>query len=430
MFHLDNTVFKREFRRGLGFISLALILLILFSGSTFAQTAQFTASDGEPDDNFGYTLAVSGNTMVVGAWQNDSLRANSGAAYVLENGTTDGWQHVAKLIPDNADFAGDEFGKAVAIDGDFLVVGAQFDDTLDKDRGAVYVFKKTPDAETPWTQVAKLTSNDTAFRDFFGQTVAISGTRVVVGAPEDDSAGKQQGAVYIFELDSTDDSWNQVAKLSADDGEANDLFGSAVAIHDDTVLVGAAEHSVQDVNNTGAAYVFAYAGGSWSQVTKLTAGDGDEKDRFGFAVALSGDRALVGAPFDDDSENPGGSVYVFERPVETSSWSQVAKLTAAQPKLGNQFGRSVALFGERALIGSPGDDDNGKESGAAYLFALDEASGTWNQLDKFTADGGATFDEFGMAVSLSDELALVGSHQSDVGDKDDSGSVHVFPLGF
>ncbi len=433
MYHKNYTFIKQNIplRRGVIFLSFVFLVLIILSGSAFAQIAKLTVSDSEPDDNFGYSLALSDTTIVVGAWQNDSLLANSGAAYVFERVSgSNNWNQVIKLIPDNADFAGDEFGKAVAIDGNWLIIGAQFDDYAGKDRGSAYVFERTPNAANAWSQAAKLTAEDSAFRDFFGQTVAISGTRAVVGAPEDDDFGNQSGSAYVFERNPADGSWNQVAKLTANDGEANDIFGSSVTISGETIIVGANEHSHQDVNNNGAAYVFQRnpSDGSWDQVAKLTASDGDELDRFGFSVALIGDRALIGAPFDDDSNNVGGSAYVFERTPSTNTWSQTAKLTAAVPKLGNQFGRSVALAGEQALIGAPEEDDFGNGSGSVYLFQ--QSGSSWSQLNKLIANDGAAFDLFGSAVSLSEELIFIGAHDSDNQGKDDSGSVYIFQLGF
>ncbi len=435
MYHKNYTVTKQNipFRKELMSLSFAFLVLITLLGSAFAQIAKLTDSDSEPDDNFGYSLATSGTTVVIGAWQNDSLRANSGAAYVFERVSgSNNWNQVIKLIPDNADFAGDEFGKAVAIDGNWLIVGAQFDDEAGKDRGAAYVFERNPSVGSTWNQVAKLTASDSAFRDFFGQTVAISGTRAVVGAPEDDDVGNQSGSAYVFERNPADGNWNQVAKLTANDGEANDIFGSSVTIAGETVIVGANEHSHQDINNNGAAYVFQRnpSDGHWGQVAKLTANDGDELDRFGFAVALVGDRVLIGAPFDDDSGNVGGSAYIFERMAGTNNWSQITKLTAADPTLGNQFGRSVALTSEWALIGAPEDDDIGSGSGSAYLFQRDLGNSSWSQLNKFIANDGAAFDLFGSAVSLSNELAIIGAHDSDNQGKDESGSAYIFQLGF
>jgi hypothetical protein len=423
----QNTAQKRKLR----FLEFAVLIFTMLWGSALAQTSKLIVTDAEANDSFGYSLAVSANTLLIGAWQNDSVHSNSGAAYVFELDSGRNWHQAIKLTPDDADFAGDEFGRAVAIDGDWLIVGAQFDDSANKDFGAAYIFERTPDADTAWSMVSLLTANDGAFHDYFGQTVAISGTVAVVGAPEDDDLGRESGSVYIFERSSSDGSWIQVAKLTASDGEGNDLFGSAVAIAGDTVIIGASGHSHQDVNNTGAAYVFVrQPDGSWNETAKLTASDSDELDQFGFAVALHGNRALIGAPFDDDSMNIGGSAYFFERVEGSNTWNQIGKLTASDPKLGNQFGHSVALTGGQALIGSPGNDERDKQSGAAYLFHYDSSLGSWSQQTKLTASDGAMDDLFGFAVSLSDKLAFISMHEDDDGDKKGSGSAYIFEVGF
>jgi hypothetical protein len=410
-------------------LKVVLVVLMALPAPALAQHSKLTAGDAEADDNFGYALAISGRTVLVGAWQNDSLRANSGAAYVFELATDNTWQPTVKLTPDNADFAGDEFGKAVDIDGDYLVIGAQFDDTVDDDRGAAYVFARTDDPSRPWQQVAKGTVICSEFRDFFGRTVAISGNYIVVGAPEDDDMGNQSGSAYVFERNATDGTWQQVAKLTAADGDANDNFGTTVAIDADTVVVGANEHNHNDINNNGAAYVFERdsSTGSWSQTAKLTASDSDAQDEFGTSLALHGNRLLVGVPFDDDPDNAGGSVYVFNRNEGTSIWTQTAKLTAADASLGNQFGYAVALAGNTALIGAPEEDTNGNASGAAYVFQQD-SSGTWRQVDNIIADDSAAFDTFGFAVALSNDLALIAAPEDDDQGQDESGSAYLFPV--
>lgn len=392
-----------------------------FGGAALPQLDKITAADGDGDDNFGYSLAVVGNTMVIGAWQDDDLRLNSGAVYVFDraNGGNN-WNLVIKLLPDNADFAGDEFGRAVDFDGNRIIVGARFDDDLATDRGAVYIFERNAGVGAAWIQADKLTSADVGFRDEFGRAVAISGDRAVVGADNE--------SIYVFERNPANGIWTQTPALSASDGDPNDDFGQSVDISDDTVIVGASEHDHQGVGGTGAAYVFHRnsANGIWSEVDKLTADDADENDQFGFAVAILGDRVIVGAPFDDDAGTTGGSAYVFQRDAGANTFSQDDKLTAANPTLGDQFGHSVALAGERALVGAINDDDQAEDAGAAYLFV--QTGGTWNSSAKLTAADGAAMDEFGFAVSLSDEVAAVGAPEADNNDIDESGSVYVFEL--
>lgn len=388
------------------------------------------ADDAEPDDNFGYAVAISGSTAVVGAWQNNAPSNNSGAAYVFErNDATDTWQQVTKLVPDPGN-TGDQFGRAVAIDGDYIVIGAQWDDDAGNDRGAAYVFRRTPAAASPWTRDGKLTADDGAFRDFFGQTVAVSGTRIAVGAPDDhtDLNGSDSGSVYVFDRNAQSGAWFQTDKLIADDGASNDIFGTALAMDGNWIIAGAPEHNPAGINNAGAAYVFRRSSqdGLWSQVAKLTADDADASDEFGLAVALAGTTAIVGAPFDDDSGNAGGSAYVFERNAGTQQWNQTDKLVANDASLGNRFGNSVALTASRALVGAHWEDEASDDGGAAYLFERPFGSSDWTQIDKLTADDAADEDWFGYDVALTPEYALVGAHQDDDQQSEESGSAYLF----
>lgn len=397
-------------------------------GAIELPLAKLLANDAEPDDNFGYALSVSGTTAVIGAWQNNAPSNNSGAAYVFErNHTADSWHQVAKLVPD-ADNTGDQFGRAVAIDDDFIVIGAQWDDDAGNDRGAAYVYRRTPEAATPWSRDGKLTADDGAFRDFFGQTVAISGSRVAVGAPADhtDLNGSDSGSVYVFERNAQTGTWVQTQKLIAEDGEPNDIFGTALALHGNWIIAGAPDHNPSEINNAGAAYVFRRSSqtGLWDQVAKLTADDADASDQFGLAVALAGTTAVVGAPFDDDSGNAGGSAYIYERSAGTQVWNQVEKLVANDASLGNRFGNSVAVAAGRVLVGAHWEDQESDDGGAAYLFERDGS--VWTQIDKLTADDSADEDWFGYAVAMTSEYALVGAHQDDDQESEESGSAYLF----
>lgn len=417
-------------RRNLRLLVLAAAMQAFTSTPALAQFDKLLAGDAEPDDNFGYALSISGSTAVVGAWQNDSLRGNSGAAYVYEraSGSTE-WAFSIKLIPDDDSFAGDEFGKAVDIDRNWLIVGAQFDDEAGNDRGAAYMFRRTPNGPAPWTRSAKLTANDPAFRDFFGRAVAISGTRVVVGAPEDDDNGAQSGSAYVFELDLPSGTWEFADKLVAPDGVGNDEFGTTVDIAGDTIVVGAGEHGHSGVNDTGGAYVFRRgAGGNWNFEAELLPVDRDELDNFGLAVAIDRNRIVVGAPFDDDDETVGGSAYVFERAPGTSVWNETAKLNPIDASLGDEFGHAVAIAGGQVVVASLEDDDLGNDSGSAYIFQRDPVTGAWSERDKINANDSAAFDEFGFAVAMHAGVALIGAPEDDDQSSDESGSAYLFQL--
>jgi nucleoside-specific outer membrane channel protein Tsx len=258
--------------------------------------------------------------------------------------------------------ADDQFGYSVAIAGDYALVGARFDDDKGVDSGSAYIFKRDG---TSWNQQAKLTASDGAAGDRFGYSVAIAGEYALVGALYDDDKGVNSGSAYIFKRDGT--SWNQQAKLTASDGAAGDQFGWSVAIAGDYALVGALYDADKGVNS-GSAYIFKRDGISWNQQAKLTASDGAAGDQFGHSVAIAGEYALVGAHLDDDNGTDSGSAYIFKR--DGTSWNQQAKLTASDGAAGDQFGYSVAIAGDYALVGARLDDDNGSASGSAYIYML------------------------------------------------------------
>jgi len=377
------------------------------------QQPKLLASDGAAYDRFGHSVAVSGDTAVVGADRNDEKGPDAGAAYVfVRSGTT--WIQQAKLTAADG-HANDYFGVAVAISGDTLLVGAMFNDDTKSDAGAAYVFVRSG---TSWTQQAKLLAADAASSKQLGISVALSGDTALVGAVEDADHGKRSGAAYVFVR--SDTSWTQQAKLTAADGAALDQFGISLSVAGNTALIGAAgddEHGP----GSGSAYVFARSGTSWSQQAKLTAADGAAADQFGISVAVSGDTALVGANLADARGLDSGSAYVFVR--SGTSWSQQAKLTAADGANGDNFGASVALLEDTALVGVPNDRHLGAASGSAYLFVRGGTS--WSQEAKLTAADATSADLFGASVAFSDHTALVGAVcDGDLGSS--SGSAYMY----
>jgi RHS repeat-associated protein len=218
---------------------------------------------------------------------------------------------------------------------------------------------------TTWTQQGKLRASDAAAEDYFGVSVAVSGDYAVVGAYADDDAGSSSGSAYVFKRTGT--SWSQQAKLTASDAAAGDQFGSSAAIWGDSLIVGARLDDDGAVADSGSAYVFTRSGTSWTQEAKLTASDAAAEDRFGNAVGISQDSAIVGAYYNDDGGGQSGSAYVFKR--SGMSWSQQAKLRASDAAAYDYFGNSVSIWGENALVGAYCNDDGGSASGSAYLFS-------------------------------------------------------------
>ena len=351
-----------------------------------------------------------------------------GATYDDDNGSASGsayvfedtglgWTQVAKLVADDG-AESDHFGKCVSICNGTVVVGSYYDDDNGTDSGSAYVFE---DTGSGWVQVAKLTADDGTESDHFGESVSVSDGTVIVGAYGNDGIGSNSGAAYLFE--DTGSGWTQVAKLTADDGRSSDSFGGSVSISGNTAIVGA----IGDDDNgltSGSAYIFTDTGSGWVQIAKLTAADGAADDRFACSVSLSGTRAIVGAYRDDDNGTDSGSAYVFED--TGSGWLQVAKLTAADGAASDYFGLSVSIDGDTAIVGAYNDDDNGEDSGSAYVFE-DSGSG-WTQIARLSDSDGGAGDHFGDSVSISGQRAFVGAPYDDDGGSN-SGSAQVYLIG-
>jgi FG-GAP repeat/Bacterial Ig-like domain (group 1) len=331
------------------------------SGGAWTQQQKLTASDGAANDRFGWSVALAGDTLVVGAPFDDVGASNQGSAYVfVRSGGV--WTQQAKLTASDG-AADDVFGDSVALAGDTLVAGAPEDSLGGNHFGSAYVFVRSGGV---WTQQQKLTASDGGFGDRFGDSVALAGDTLVAGAPLDDVGAGNQGSAYVFVR--SGGVWTQQQKVTASDGAVDDRFGSSVALTGDTLAVGAPSGGVRASFAQGSAYVFVRSGGAWTHEAKLTASDGAAGDSFGSAVALASDSALVGSPGDDVGANGDqGSATVFTR--SSAVWTQQAKVTASDGAPGDDFGRSVALAGDSVVAGAPLDDFGANfDQGSVYVF--------------------------------------------------------------
>jgi len=388
------------------------------ANSLYAQAAKLLASDGAAGDNLGSCVALDGDLAIVGAPGADpNSVSNSGAAYVFHKGD-DGWRQVAKLVANDPN-ADDNFGKAVAISGQTVLVGSPNADPNGSNSGAAYVFNCTSGAGWQWQQAAKLVASDGAASNYFGNAVAIDGSRIVIGAHGRDSS---KGAAYVFEH-SDANGWQEKCKLPSGTLNASDYFGFSVSLDGNTAVSGAYGDD-QAADAAGAAYVFRYSGTSWSLEQKLTAGDAAASDAFGRSVSISGDKVVVSAPMDDyDSKSNVGSAYVFSR--SGSTWSQQKQLKASDGAAGDWFGgmappispAAVSIDGNTVWVGAPGRDDNGGGSGSAYAFG----DPNLGQAAKLLATDGAAGDYMGNSVCVRGNTAIVGAY----GD-DDAGAAYVF----
>ncbi len=349
------------------------------------EVQKLTSSDASADDRFGSSLSVSGDRAVVGAWFASS-------AYVFrysDNGTPldpadDSWVEEDKLTP-SASGPGALFGWSVSISGDRAIVGARFDGAAGSQAGAAYVFRRDDNA-TPsipgddfWVEEEKLTAPDATAGDQFGGSVSASGDRVIVGAQTDDAVGEAAGSAYVFRrddngtpLDPSDDFWVEEDKITGSDEAPGDNFGFSVSISGDHAVVGAWHHNHAG-ERSGAAYVFRRedngtpsdpSDDSWIEEDKLTAFDASPYDDFGVDVAIDGDRIVVGSWLDDDDGSLSGSAYVFRADdngtpsaPDDDFWVLEAKLTAFDGVAGDEFGKSVSISGDRIAVGAFEDDD-------------------------------------------------------------------------
>lgn len=384
------------------------------AGGVWTEVTKLAASDGEVNDSFGVSVALSGNAVLVGALNDAHSGAlGAGSAYLFSD--DGGWIERQKLTAADATDS-DRFGTSVALSADLALVGAAADDhSGGSDAGSAYVFARNA---AVWNQEWRLAAADDAR---FGISVAVSGDTALVGAYRDDTfRGTDSGTAYVFVR--SGGTWAIEQQLEAFSGPF-DNFGLSVALSGDTALVGAVGNDHAGGSEAGAAYVFQRSGDSWVQQQKLTAGDAAPQDFFGVAVALSGETALVGAyGADNPGEVDSGAVYAFLR--SGNVWSEQQRLTASDATGGDLFGLAVAVSGDTALIGAEDDNEGGQDAGAAYVFV--QGPGGWTEEQKLTAADGEAFDLFGDSVAVDGDTALVGAPLDDHVAGQDAGSAYVF----
>jgi hypothetical protein len=417
--------FSFHWRAGLGRLLLASLCTAGLSGPATAGVLapagswpqqKITADDAAMGDTFGYAVAVDGNVAVVGAPDGGNAGNGQGAVYVFVR--SDGiWQQTQKLLA--GDGASDDgFGFSVSVSGDSILIGAPYATVGGNGgQGAAYLFSAN---QGQWQEAGKLVADDGGVSNNFGWSVAIDGSSAVVSAPVAPVGDNAlQGKAYIFSGSGAD--WSQTQVLTADDGVAFGTFGSSVAIDNGTAVIGSSGVD----SYFGAAYVFEDAGGTWTQAAKLVPDDGTTAEFFGISVGVSGDTALVGAYYQNVGGNAGqGSAYLFSRD-DTGTWAQLQKLTADDGAAGARFGLAVAMDGNRALVGSYfATIGANAHQGAAYVFSMD-AGGTWNQTTRLTAVDGSADDNFGNAVAVSGGTALVAAFNADGDGAEDAGAAYL-----
>jgi len=414
----DTTFFKVKFDPEEGMKTYAAMITIISNDEdsdfsffiNYSVSQKITHSEDTPYALLGSSVCIDGNIAIAGA---KGCLTNSGSASIYQKGNEGSWSHADKLTPSES-VVGDYFGNSVSINGDYAIVGALFDDDGGKNSGAVYIFKR--DTNETWSQLAKLTASDGAENNNFGRSVSINGDYAIVGAYNDAENAVNPESAYIFKRNSDSD-WSET-KLAASDGNTGDSFGCSVYINGNYAIVGAKDDDDKG-DNSGSAYIFKKIDDSNWIETKLTASDENTGDNFGCSVSINGDYAIVGARGDDDNGDHSGSVYIFRKNAD-DSWTET-KLTASDAAAMNMFGQSVCINEKYAIVGSK----NSITSGSAYIFLRD--GNVWTELEKLTASDGDELDFFAESVSIDEGYAIVGARGDDaMGNL--SGSVYFYTL--
>lgn len=414
-------------------------------GEPWTQDAKLEPSEPRPNEWAGYAVDIDGDTAVVGATSFPPLD-RPGRAFIYERGPN-GWTQTATLTGDNP---GDIFGTDVAIQDDTIVIGAPWGDTPDAEfAGGVHIFERTA---STWTKTATFAGQDSTLGDDFGSALALDGDLLVVGARNNAPGGVDgAGSVYVFERSS--DGWTQVAKLIADEPAYGAWFGHAVDLDEGTILVGSYRYSAE-VKQGGTAYLFEKKsdGSGWAQTIQFRPGTPERFHTYGFAVAIDDDLILIGEPGRWDFSYPG-TVYIYER-AEDGAWTETTQLHGDRDPE-NTFGQELDLEGQRAIVGAPTADDidipgdlppaPNQETfdGSGAVFVYHREDGSWLREAKLmasdrghfgpvAADQGAPpwgYDRFGFGAALSGATIIVGAYGDDPGSTEDAGAAYIYTPG-
>ena len=381
------------------------------SASDGNASDNFGRSVSVDDNHFGYSVSVYGGRALIGAYGNDHFGEDAGSAAIFEVSQDGTWQHMTTLYASDAQ-EGDQFGYSVALTADSAVVGANLEDSEGTDAGAAYIFEYVTSVATPyWRQDAKVTAGTVSSQfgfsvshsparvlvgspfsagtgtayifqrgnaslariplvptgvvefDNYGYSVSVSSQWALVGANGDGFAHSNQGAAYMFEFDTLSSQWGPSTRLTASDGEGSDAFGHSVSLSGSRAIIGAPfMNSIR-----GTAYMFDYVDDTWQETQILLPADETNYGRFGWSVDVYNKRAIIGAYQDGAAGDDAGSAYIFN--FLEDSWIQTKKFIAKDIDAGDYFGNSVSVSVDNMLLGAPNNsNENGANAGIAYIY--------------------------------------------------------------
>ena len=390
-------------------------------------------SDVVAFNRFGSSISIDGNTMVVGINHNTQKGSATGSAYVLEKVNND-WTFTAKLTASDGKES-DRLGMSVAISGDTVIVGCPPSNAKSLKSGTAYIFERNKGGANNWGEVAKLVAGDGTWGDQFGISVSIFNDTAVVGADLADNNVSDTGKAYVFERNANGhNNWGETKVLLANDGGAKDHFGKSVDIYDDLIVVGAPTANINGIVDDGAVYVFernAVGADKWEQIKKLAANNDNEAEGlFGTSVAIFENAVVIGANGESNSSTSNGhagAAYIFERNVSDGKWTNVRRLVTNDTKEITAFGFAVDIYENVVVVGAYKDSKNAELAGAAYIFDRNKGgSRNWGEVRKLFANDGAKNDLYGKSVAISADIVAVGSPQKNNEDIIDTGSLYIY----
>ncbi len=409
--------------------------IISITDMKYLNLKSVTAKYSDDNDTFGNSVSINGDYIVVGSPKEDVPdEDDAGHSYLFKKQDNGAITQIA-MLEANDPQSNDNFGNSISIDGDYIVVGAYKDVEAGDRVGCSYLFKRNSDDEDDVTQIAKFFADDKEVGDSFGESVFISGDYIAIGAPGEDTTEDDAGSVYIFKRNS-DDNITQIAKIQADDANASDYFGISVSINGDYISVGALNND-DNGSNSGSAYLFKRNSDdddNVTQIAKFIADDADSGDLFGGSIAIDGDYIIVGAQSENTTATDAGTAYLFKRNSDDdNNVTQIAKIQASDASENDHFGNSVSIDKDNILIGASNCDieiSTSQESkiiedaGCSYIFHRNSDSEVV-QISKNQVRDAQENDHFGQAVAIDNNLFVVGAHAQGK-EKNNEGMVVVF----
>ncbi|MCA9923644.1 MAG: hypothetical protein KC421_14800 [Anaerolineales bacterium] len=393
--------------------------------ANWLQIAKLTASDGSSVDHFGTSVAIEGDIIVVGAPLSDASGADSGAVYLFqrENTTSTNWIQKGRLSG-NDTAAGDRFGRKVAIDQGIIAITGYWNDDHGSNSGSVYIFEPDANSSSGYAETVEITADDAQGGDEFGVAVDLYQDTLLVGARYADGYDVDSGAAYLFQrIDAQN--WQQTKRITAPDGLNGESFGWSVTIYNDSILIGAS-HTHNSGIQSGASYLFHQHNGgpdNWGLETKLVSSVTNLEDKTGYSVALSDNTAMFGAILYDHNGIDDGAVFVYSWVESTSEG--LTKVFPPDIGEGDYFGESIDIDGNTAVIGASFASGNTPQSGAAYVYERADAFSPWQFSAKIIAHDGEDIDRFGTSVAIyGDTIAIGAKYDDDIAYR--SGAIYVY----